>query len=159
MVIRHAEQTDIPQIAQVEAAAFPPAEAASPDSVAQRVETFPQCFWLWEEEGQILAFINGMATNRRDLADEMYHDASLHDPDGEWLMIFSVATHPDFRHQGRASALMERVISDSRGVRKGLVLTCKEHMLGFYARFGFVSEGISDSDHGGARWYQMRLAL
>ena len=159
MVIRHAGQTDIPQIAQVESAAFPPAEAASPDSIARRVEAFPQCFWLWEEEGRILAFINGMATNRRDLADEMYHDASLHDPQGEWLMIFSVATHPDFRHQGRSSALMEQVISDSRGVRKGLVLTCKEPMLGFYARFGFVSEGISDSDHGGARWYQMRLTF
>ena len=25
--------------------------------------------------------------------------------------------------------------------------------------FGFVSEGISDSEHGGAEWYQMRLTL
>ena len=44
-----------------------------------------------------------------------------------------------------------------RQEKSGLVLTCKEELLPFYQRFGFVSEGISDSVHGGAVWYQMRL--
>ena len=43
--------------------------------------------------------------------------------------------------------------------RKGIVLTCKEKLVGFYARFGFVDEGMSDSSHGGATWYQMRLVF
>lgn len=30
-------------------------------------------------------------------------------------------------------------------------------MIPFYARFGFVSEGKSPSQHGGSVWYQMRL--
>ena len=38
----------------------------------------------------------------------------------------------------------------------GMVLTCKECMIPYYRRFGFVNEGISSSVHGGAVWYQMR---
>jgi hypothetical protein len=37
------------------------------------------------------------------------------------------------------------------------VLTCKEAKLHYYAKFGFVNEGISSSEHGGAAWYQMRI--
>ena len=52
---------------------------------------------------------------------------------------------------------MRRVLEESREKREGVVLTCKEELLGFYGRFGFVSEGVSASAHGGSVWYQMRL--
>ena len=29
----------------------------------------------------------------------------------------------------------------------------------YYAKFGFVNEGESESDHGGAKWYQMRIVF
>ena len=29
----------------------------------------------------------------------------------------------------------------------------------YYAKFGFVNEGVSGSTHGGVVWYQMRLSL
>jgi hypothetical protein len=32
-------------------------------------------------------------------------------------------------------------------------------MISFYERFGFVNEGLSESEHGGAPWYQMRLVF
>ncbi len=41
--------------------------------------------------------------------------------------------------------------------RKGLVLTCKDHLVHYYAKFGFENEGVSESEHGGVRWNQMRL--
>ena len=54
----------------------------------------------------------------------------------------------------------ERAISDARTQgRKGLVLTCKDKLVHYYAKFGFVSEGVSGSTHGGAVWYQMRLTF
>ena len=37
------------------------------------------------------------------------------------------------------------------------VLTCKEALVHYYAKFGFVNEGVSGSTHGGVVWYQMRL--
>ena len=42
---------------------------------------------------------------------------------------------------------------------KGLVLTCKDKLVPYYVKFGFVSEGISQSTHGDVIWYQMRLTL
>jgi len=40
--------------------------------------------------------------------------------------------------------------------KKGLVLTCKEKLIAYYAKFGFENEGISESVHGNVIWYQMR---
>ena len=37
------------------------------------------------------------------------------------------------------------------------ILTCKEKLIGFYEKFGYVNLGISDSKHGGAVWYDMIL--
>ena len=75
-------------------------------------------------------------------------------------MIFGVATIPEYQRQGCAGRLLRRAISDARAQsRLGLVLTCKERLIPYYARFGFVSEGLSASVHGNAGWYQMRLRL
>ena len=56
--------------------------------------------------------------------------------------------------------LIEKAISDAREQgRKGLVLTCKDKLVNYYAKFGFVNEGVSGSEHGGVTWYQMRLTF
>ena len=39
------------------------------------------------------------------------------------------------------------------------MLTCKDKLLHYYAKFGFVNEGVSASTHGGVVWYQMRLRI
>jgi predicted GNAT family N-acyltransferase len=94
------------------------------------------------------------------MCDEMYEDAEMHDPKGAWQMIFGVDTIPSYRRRGCAEQVLNRVIEDTRKAgRKGLVLTCKEHLVHYYAKFGFVSEGVSESTHGGVRWYQMRLTF
>ena len=54
--------------------------------------------------------------------------------------------------------LLARAILDARQQgRRGLVLTCKDRLLAYYAKFGFANEGVSVSTHGGVVWYQMRL--
>lgn len=109
-------------------------------------------------DGRLVAFINGFVTDSPDLADAMYDDAGLHEPDGAWQMIFGVDTAPAYRHHGYASTLMRRVIDDARAAgRAGLVLTCKDRLIGFYARFGYQDEGVSESTHGNVVWHQMRL--
>ena len=55
---------------------------------------------------------------------------------------------------------MKQAIADAKAQgRKGLVLTCKDKLVHYYAKFGFVSEGVSESTHGGVVWYQMRLTF
>lgn len=173
MLIRHATMEDLDAIEAVEAACFPPAEAASNESLTARVATYPDHFWLListdaddvsfpsaVEEGTLVGFVNGMTTNEPDLADVMYDDASMHDGHGDWQMIFGVDVAPVYQHRGCASHLLRRVILDATiAGRKGIVLTCKERLIGFYARLGFVDEGVSASTHGHVVWHQMRLPL
>ena len=101
-----------------------------------------------------------MVTDEKVLTDEMFEKAEIHDENGDWQMIFGVNTLPEYRRRGCAGKLLHRVIADAEHQgRKGVILTCKEELLSYYAKFGFRSEGISDSCHGGAVWYQMILEL
>ena len=157
-MIRTATLADLEALAQVEAACFPPAEAATREEFRARLAAYPDHFWLLYDRGRLVSFVNGMVTDEADLRDEMYQDASLHREDGAWQMIFGVNTIPEARRQGYAMELLRRVVHDARAQgREGLVLTCKAALLDYYARLGFVSEGVSRSVHGGAVWYQMRL--
>ena len=95
-----------------------------------------------------------------DLRDEMYDDASLHNENGAWQMIFGLDTIPAYRCRGCAGMLLQHAIDESRAQgRRGLVLTCKDHLVHYYARFGFVNEGFTGSTHGGVNWNQMRLTF
>ena len=152
MRIRHATLDDATAIASVEAACFPAAEAASEREVRARLAVYPNHFWLMVDTA---ATEHG---NEADLTDEMYEDASMHDEHGAWQMIFGVDTAPEYRHHGYASMLLRAAIEDARTAgRAGLVLTCKDRLIGFYERLGFVNEGVSGSTHGDVTWYQMRL--
>ena len=160
MEIRTATMADLPAIAQLEAVCFPAAEAATEASFARRLEAYPNHFWVLINGETIVSFVNGLVTNEPDLQDDMYDNAALHDENGAWQMIFGVDTHPDYRRQGCAGKLLEHVIGQAKAQgRKGLVLTCKDKLVPYYAKFGFVSEGISQSTHGDVIWYQMRLTL
>ena len=160
LLIRYAEFSDLDTVTALEGLCFPQAEAASRDSFSLRLKRFPECFWLAVSNGNVVSMINGMTTNSCDLTDDMYSGDSHYSPDGDRLMIFGVATHPLFQKQGAASQLMDHVIEQMKMQRrKGIVLTCKESLLPFYSRFGFVSEGVSASTHGSTTWYQMRLTF
>ena len=160
MEIRHATMRDLDAIAAVEAECFSPETAATYESIKERLNVFSDHFWLLEDCDTMVGFVNGMATDLPDLCDEMYEDAHMHDPKGAWQMIFGVDTIPAYRRRGCAEMVLNRVIEDTRKAgRKGLVLTCKDRLVHYYAKFGFVSEGVSGSTHGGVVWYQMRLTF
>ena len=157
-LIRLGSLDDAEDLARVEAACFPPSEACPLSRFRERLAHYAGHFWLMEENGRIISFVDGMVTDLPDLTDEMYENAALHDERGAWQMIFGVNTLPEYRRQGCAGTLLKKVILDTREQgRRGLVLTCKERLIPWYASFGFQLEGPSASVHGGAVWYQMRL--
>lgn len=161
MQIRTAVPTDLQEIVKIEAECFPAAEAATKVSIAERLAVYPNHFWVQLDGDRMIGFVNGMVTDDPDLRDEMYEDASLHNENGAWQMIFGVNTLPEYRKRGHACELIRRAIADARQQgRKGLVLTCKERLIAYYAKFGFVDEGVSEnSTHGNVRWHQMRLTF
>lgn len=161
MRIRAAEMADLAAVTAVEAACFPAAEAATEQDFAARLSVYPNHFWLLEDdEGRLISFVNGLVTDESSLRDEMYSDAGFHNEQGAWQMIFGVNTLPAYRRQGLAGQVIRQVIQDARAQgRKGCVLTCKEPLVHYYASFGFVNEGVSQSVHGGVVWYEMRLTF
>ena len=160
-MIRTATLADLDAVAAVEAACFPAAEAATREELADRLAHYGDHFWLMFDGGTLIAFVDGMVTDRADLTDDLYADASLHDAHGAWQMIFGVNTLPEYRRHGYAGQLLRRAVADARQQgRKGLVLTCKERLLPYYAKFGFQDEGVTDkSTHGNVAWHQMRLSF
>ena len=165
--IRKANIGDDKVLAELERSCFPEAEAADRDTFIKRLESYSEQFLVIEvldeetkDSGKVIGLVNGPITKEENLTDEMYADTGFHDINGSWKMIFGVETHPDFQHQGIASLAMRACIEQAKEEgRKGLVLTCKKELIGFYERFGFQNEGISGSVHGGAVWYQMRLSF
>lgn len=160
MLIRNATLADLSAVAEVERRCFPPKEAATEEEFRERLEAYADCFWLLFEDGRLASFIDGMATDEADLRDEMYADASLHRPDGRWQMIFGLNTLPEYRKRGYAAMLVRHLTEESRKRGKlGVVLTCKERLVPYYASLGFENEGLSSSTHGDVSWYQMRLTF
>lgn len=158
--IRQVAPEDLDAVTHVEAVCFPEAEAATRESLEQRIAAFPESFFVAEKDGEIIGFINGCVTDERTIRDEMFEDAGLHNPNGAYQSIFGLDVLPEYQHHGLASRLMRHLIADAREKgRKGLILTCKDRLIGFYETFGYRSLGISASVHGGAVWYDMILEL
>lgn len=159
MTIRTAKMSDLAAIAAVEAACFPAAEAATEAQFAERIRYYGNHFWLMLEENKLVAFVDGFVTDEPDLTDAMYDNAAMHHETGAWQMIFGVNTLPEYRRKGYAGQLIRRAIEDARAQgRKGLVLTCKDALVEYYAGFGFTDEGVTDkSTHGNVMWHQMRM--
>ena len=158
LIIRRAGLGDLNAVAQVEAACFPPAEAASRDSLAKRLTAYGDSFLVAEQDGEIIGFINGSVVDNETITDAMFDDISLHQPDGRYQAIFGLDVLPAYRRQGVAANLMECLIDMARQAgRTGLILTCKEHLLHYYEKFGYINLGVSQSVHGGAVLYDMIL--
>ncbi len=160
MIIRTATMQDLDAVSAVEAECFPPAEAATREDFEHRLAHYADHFWLMFDEDKLIAFVDGFVTDEPDLADEMFEKAEMHNEQGKWQMIFGVNTIPSYRKHGYAGQLIERAIEDARKQnRVGLVLTCKDNLVHYYAKFGFVNEGYTGSNHGGVKWNQMRLTF
>lgn len=158
--IRLATIADIARMAQIEALCFPAAEAAPLDAFKKRFAVFPECFFVLEVDGVILGHINGCVHCAPELPDALYADPQLHRPDGAYQTVFGLVVTPQYQRRGYATALTRHLVDVSRERgRKGVILTCKDYLVDFYQRLGFVHRGVSASSHGGASWNDMLLTF
>lgn len=158
VTIRNARAEEGEILGKIEGICFPPAEAAPPEMVKARLAAFPEQFFVAETDGQIAGFINGCVTDTPSLPDELYHTVHGHRPDGAYFTVFGLNVLPQYRRQGIAALLVRAYIQAARERgKKGVILTCKDHMIPYYQKFGFVCCGVADSSHGGAVWNDMKL--
>lgn len=114
MNIRKAAMQDLSEITAVEAECFPPAEAASEKDLEARLAVYPNHFWLLEDNGRLVGFIDGMVTDEQTIRDEMFENPLLHNESGSWQAIFGVNTIPEYRKRGCAAKVMEEVIKGAK---------------------------------------------
>lgn len=161
MKIRTANVNDLKAIAAVETECFPKAEAATEQEFKKRLKYYANHFLLMHDGDKLVAFIDGFVTDEPDLTDDMYAKADMHNENGAWQMIFGVNTLPEYRRRGLAGRLIcEFAETAKKSGKKGLVLTCKDRLVPYYQKFGFVNEGVTEkSVHGNVKWNQMRLTF
>ncbi len=158
--IRHPTAEDAVSVAEAEKQCFPAAESASEEKIRGRIAAYGDQCWLLLEDGALAAYIFAMASDEADFLDGMYVDPSLHNPRGAWHMFVTFGVSPRFRGKDYGTVLLRHALDDAKAQgRKGCVGCCKEHMLKYYAPFGFRDEGVCGSELGGAEWHQVRLVF
>ncbi len=157
--IRQAVMEDLDAVTQVECICFPEAEAATRESLEKRLKLFGPSFLVAvdKDKNKIIGMINGTVSNEDVIADEMFEHIT-YNVRADYQMIFGIDVLPEYRCQGIGEQLMNAMIKLAWDEgRRGLVLTCKEELISFYEKFGYMNKGVSKSVHGGAQWYDMVL--
>ncbi|MBU1003089.1 MAG: GNAT family N-acetyltransferase [Proteobacteria bacterium] len=160
ITIRQAVPADLDACLEIELACFPASEAASRENIAIRIRDFPKGFYVAECRGSILGQVNSGATAKDDISDEAFKALVGHDPAGQNIVVFSLAVLSEQRGNGLGAQLMRHFISEARSQgRRQVLLLCKDALVPFYARLGFMDRGPSACTHGGAQWREMGLIL
>ncbi len=160
MKIRTATLEDLNRVTEIEATCFPSSEAADKTTMKERLEVYQKGFFVGEIDGEIIGFINGGAFNADSIQDEFFESMEHHNDHNKALVIFGLDVHPNYQGKGIASLLMKHFIEFARSeCKEAVLLTCKDHLLHYYEKFGYINNGPSNSSHGGAKWYDMTLKL
>lgn len=160
LTVRRAAPEDLERCAAIEAACFPPTQAASREAIRARIAAYPEHILLGEADGVTVGYVMGPVIDAPAITDDMFASAACHRPEGPAQAVFSLAVHPDFQGRGYGRALLNALIDQARREqRQAVVLTCLAQRLAYYESFGFVSRGVSASVHGGSTWYDMVLSL
>lgn len=152
--VRKAQTADLDRIAEIEAESFPPEEAASKEKYAWRLANYPDYFIVGERDKEIIGVICMIPMAVPVINDDIFEMERL--PMGTVCAVLSVMTAASNRGQGIAEQMLEAAINLAR--KQGMAsmaLTCKEHLIHYYSKFGFEKQGVSASVHGGALWYDM----
>ena len=151
----HDEACIVTQIGQK---CFPDGESVSQEVYMERIRKSPDHFLALEVDGHMAGFISGLATNREYITDDMFINPRLHEENGRWEAVLGIAVLPAFKKRGYAERLMRHFVSRAaRRGRRGCILTCKEELIGYYEKLGYVHEGLSESKLASRQWHNMYL--
>lgn len=160
LMVRPAAMADLERCAAVEAACFPPEQAASRERIRSRIAAYGDHILVGELDGTVVGYAMGPVIGQDTIEDAMFADTGCHDKDNPWQSVFSLAVHPDWQDRGYGREMLNALIELARREgRKGVTLTCLDRKRAYYESFGFQNRGVSGSVHGGALWYDMVLPL
>lgn len=154
-------EKDLDRIMQIENSGFSRDEAATEESMLERIRIIPDTFIVaYDEQKQPLGYIVGPVSNERYISDEFFEKAVPNTKNASYQTILSLAVAPDKRKMGLAGQLLDQLAQVAkRQGRQLITLTCLERLVPFYKEHGYQVDGISDSEHAGETWYNMTLNL
>lgn len=157
--IRQVHVNDLDACARIEDECYNK-QGATRKRIERRIREYPEGFMVAVSGEKVAGFINSGCIHADDIKNENLKDLKGHDSSGKNRVIFSLAVRPCFQGMGISRLLMEKFILESRKVKKSLVLLiCREHLISFYKRFGFVYRAPSIATYGGFTWHEMVLNL
>lgn len=160
ILIRHVLPDDLDGCCLVEISGFPLQEAATRETIKLRMDTFPEGFLVAEVDARIVGMLNSASTNKNDIGNEELKQLIGHDANGKNMVVFALVVLPEFRKLGIARQLMARFIREAREQNKqNVLLICKQNLVAYYEKMGFIHVGLSASTHGDAEWHEMKLEL
>jgi len=154
--LRNVQATDLEQLLLIENEGFPIEEAATKEAFVERIQLIPDTFIVAEKQGEILGYLNGPIIHQPYITDDLFEKIKENPKKGGYQSVLGLAVSKQHRNQGIAIMLiekMEELVGENE--REGITLTCKQELVPFYKKLGFVSHGMSESQHGGVRWYNM----
>jgi ribosomal protein S18 acetylase RimI-like enzyme len=156
ITLRNVQSTDLEQLILIENEGFSKEEAATKEAFVERIQLIPDTFIVAEKVGEILGFINGPIINQLYITDDLFEKINENPTSGGYQSILGLAVSKQARNQGIAKILIEKIVElVEENEREGITLTCKQDLVSFYEKFGFVNHGMSESQHGGVCWYNM----
>lgn len=156
-MLRQATIQDLELLYQIETTCFPIQEAASYQSLKERLTVYNEGFEIYYLNNQAIGYIGGLKNNELNLPDKMYENAFLHQEKGKYQMIFSVCILPQYRGHGYARKMVKEYVEKRKNGVDGFILTCKDYLIPFYESCGFKFVKVSASVHGNAKWNDMVL--
>ncbi|MDI2587481.1 GNAT family N-acetyltransferase [Psychrobacillus sp. NEAU-3TGS] len=156
ITLRNVQPTDLEQLLFIENEGFAIEEAATKEAFIERIQLIADTFIIAEREGEILGYINGPIINQPYITDDLFKEIKENPKRGGYQSILGLAVSRRARGQGIAKVLMEKMEElGEENNREGITLTCKEELVSFYEKLGFVNHGLSESKHGGVSWYNL----
>ncbi|CAK1242897.1 GNAT family N-acetyltransferase [Fructobacillus tropaeoli] len=155
------KETDLDKIMNIENSGFSEAEAATKESMLERIKVIPDTFIVaYDEQENPAGYIVGPASTERYISDELFETSVPNSDQAPYQTILSLVVSPDKQKMGIAGQLLQQlaIVSKQQG-RQLITLTCLEKLVPFYERNGYQVDGISDSQHAGETWYNMTKML
>lgn len=160
---RIATDEQVVAAAELEAAGYPPDEAASLSTLRFRFANAPDLFLGAFDGDTLIGFIVATRTHSERLTEE---SMKAHEPFGETVAVHSVCVDHVHRRKGIALSLLnafkehcaELNGSKDAGIKR-IALIAKENLVNLYQKAGFTLLGLSEVVHGKDPWFELRFDL
>ncbi len=156
MVLRKVIMQDLDQIIALENIGFSPEEAATPEALKLRIEQIQETFIVAEKNGEVIGYINGPVIKERYISDDLFKNVPTNNSESGYISVLGLVVAPNYQGQGIAGRLLNYFENLAKNQhRHGVTLTCRESLISFYEKYGYRNEGVSESCHGGIKWYNL----